>query len=62
MFFHRRKFLRSGLLGAYKKRLDKPQVDAVMAELGLIPTARAEELSVKQMLDLCEKMKAVAGD
>lgn len=62
MFFHRRKFLRSGLLSAYKKRLDKPQVDGVMNDMGLIPTARAEELSVEQMLELCERMRAVASD
>jgi 16S rRNA (adenine1518-N6/adenine1519-N6)-dimethyltransferase len=62
MFFHRRKFLRSELLSAYKNRLDKPEVDAVMNEMGLIPTARAEELSVEQMLELCERVKAAAGD
>ena len=62
MFFHRRKFLRSELLSAYKKRVGKPEVDAVMDEMDLIPTARAEELSVKQMLDLCQRMKTVAGD
>jgi len=62
MFFHRRKFLRRELLSAFKNRLDKPEVDAVMAEMSLLPTARAEELSVKQMLVLCERMKAIAGD
>ena len=62
MFFHRRKFLRSELLSAYKKRVGKPEVDGVMADMGLIPTARAEELAVSQMLDLCERMRAVAGD
>ena len=62
MFFHRRKFLRSELLSAYKKRVDKPQVDAVMEQMELIPTARAEELSVSQILDLCQRMRAVVGD
>ncbi len=62
MFFHRRKFLRSELLSAYKKRVGKPEVDGVMNEMGLIPTARAEELSVEQILDLCQRMRAVAGD
>lgn len=62
MFFHRRKFLRSELLSAYKKRVGKPEVDDVMADMGLIPTARAEELAVSQMLDLCKRMRAVAGD
>ena len=62
MFFHRRKYLRSELLSAYKKRIGKPEVDQVMADMKLIPTARAEELSVGQMLELCERMKAIVGD
>ena len=62
MFFHRRKFLRSELLSAYKNRIEKPQVDAVLSEMQLPPTARAEELSVQQLLDLCQRMRATAGD
>jgi len=62
MFFHRRKFLRSELLSAFKKRLGKPEVDGVMAEMNLLPTARAEELSVEQMLDLSRRMQALAGE
>jgi 16S rRNA (adenine1518-N6/adenine1519-N6)-dimethyltransferase len=62
MFFHRRKFLRSELLSAYKNRIEKPQVDAVMNEMELPPTARAEELSVKQLLELCQRMRAAVGD
>ncbi len=62
MFFHRRKFLRSELLSAYKNRIEKPQVDAVMHDMGLSPTARAEELSVDQLLDLCGRMRVAAGD
>jgi 16S rRNA (adenine1518-N6/adenine1519-N6)-dimethyltransferase len=62
MFFHRRKFLRSELLSAFKKRVDKPQVDAVMADMGLLGTARAEELAVSQMLDLSKRMQAIVGD
>jgi len=58
MFFHRRKFLRSELLAAFKGRLDKPAVDEVMAELGHGPTSRAEELSVDQMLALCEGIRS----
>jgi 16S rRNA (adenine1518-N6/adenine1519-N6)-dimethyltransferase len=52
MFFHRRKFLRSELLSAYKGELDKPSVDGILERRGLKPTARAEELSVPQMLEL----------
>ena len=62
MFFHRRKFLRSALISATKDRLDKPQVDQLMAGQGLSGTARAEELDVPTMLALCEAVRsAVAG-
>lgn len=58
MFFHRRKFLRSVILSGYKGRLDKPQVDAVMAALGFGATTRAEELDIATMLRLCEAIRA----
>jgi len=66
MFFHRRKFLRSGLLSAFKKQLDKPAVDDVMAAQGLVPDSRAEQLDVDAMLLLCdavrEKLNAGEGE
>jgi 16S rRNA (adenine1518-N6/adenine1519-N6)-dimethyltransferase len=58
MFFHRRKFLRSVILSAYKGRLDKPDVDAIMADLGFGETTRAEQLDVPIMLRLCETIRA----
>jgi 16S rRNA (adenine1518-N6/adenine1519-N6)-dimethyltransferase len=58
MFFHRRKFLRSVILSAYKGRLDKPEVDAIMASLGFGETTRAEQLDVATMLRLCETIRA----
>lgn len=57
MFFHRRKFLRSVILSGYKGRLDKPQVDAIMAELGFGETTRAEQLDVAAMHRLCEAIR-----
>jgi 16S rRNA (adenine1518-N6/adenine1519-N6)-dimethyltransferase len=54
MFFHRRKLLRNELTSAFKDQLDKPAVDALMGELELGPTTRAEELTVETMLALCE--------
>jgi len=62
MFFHRRKFLRSVLLSAFKNRLNKPQVDAVLAELGIDGTIRAETMDVEQMLRMCEAFRAEVGD
>ncbi len=58
MFFHRRKFLRSELLSAFKGKIEKPAVDAVLAEVGLSGEMRAEELDVQQMIRLCDAMWA----
>lgn len=58
MFFHRRKFLRSELVSACKNRLDKPEVDAILAGLDLCGTDRAERLDVPQMLALAEAVRA----
>ncbi len=56
MFFHRRKFLRSELLSAYKGILDKPAVDEIMQKQELNPTCRAEELDVDTMLALFDEV------
>jgi len=62
MFFHRRKFLRSELLSAFKTQLDKPSVDEIMLQQGLDGNARAEELDVSAMLALGEAVRQrVAG-
>ncbi len=52
LFLHRRKFLRSNLISALKRRLDKPQVDQIMAERNLGPKSRSEELSVDEFFGL----------
>ena len=52
MFFHRRKFFRSVAISAFKNELEKPDVDAVMAQMDLGTNTRAEELSVEQMIEL----------
>ena len=57
MFFHRRKFLRSELLSAFKLQLDKATVDAILSERNLEGSARAEELGVDAMLALCEAIR-----
>ena len=61
MFCHRRKFLRSELLSVVKGRLDKPQVDAILAQLNLPGTLRAESLDVEQMLALCDAVRTATG-
>jgi len=57
MFFHRRKFLRSELLSAFKLQLDKATADAILSEQDLEGNARAEELGVEAMLALCEAVR-----
>lgn len=58
MFFHRRKFLRSELLSAFKHDLTKPDVDAIMAEQAIDPSERAERLDIGQFLALAEAVRA----
>jgi 16S rRNA (adenine1518-N6/adenine1519-N6)-dimethyltransferase len=62
MFLHRRKFFRSVVVAAFKKHLDKQQVDALMAQHGFGPTTRAEELDVPTMHAFCESVRQVAPD
>jgi 16S rRNA (adenine1518-N6/adenine1519-N6)-dimethyltransferase len=52
MFFHRRKFLRSVMISAFKNRLKKANIDAVMARMELGPDARTEQLSVAGLKEL----------
>jgi 16S rRNA (adenine1518-N6/adenine1519-N6)-dimethyltransferase len=56
LFLHRRKFLRSALLGAFKS-LDKPMVDAAMQAMNLGAQTRAEELTVDQIRQLSAEIR-----
>jgi 16S rRNA (adenine1518-N6/adenine1519-N6)-dimethyltransferase len=58
LFFHRRKFLRSVLASAFKGKLSKADADAIVAGMGLGPTARAEELEVPTILALAQAVRA----
>lgn len=62
MFFHRRKFLRSNILGAFKNRLEKSEVDEILAANQLDGTARSETLSVETLLALCESVRSRVPD
>ena len=62
IFLHRRKFMRSVVLSAFKKRLTKGQLDAIMADFGMRPDCRAEQLDVETILAFCEAIRAVVGD
>ncbi len=54
MFFHRRKFLRSALVSAFKDQLTKQDVDQLMGLAGLAPDARSEQLDPDSMLALSD--------
>lgn len=58
MFFHRRKFLRSVAISAFKGQLTKPEVDEVLAEHQLAADARTEQLTPDELLALCESFRA----
>jgi 16S rRNA (adenine1518-N6/adenine1519-N6)-dimethyltransferase len=61
MFFHRRKLLRSELLSAFKKELDKPAVDRILSGQGLDPCIRAEDMEIDALLNLCEAVRTETG-
>jgi 16S rRNA (adenine1518-N6/adenine1519-N6)-dimethyltransferase len=65
MFFHRRKYMRSVAVAAFKGKLTKPDVDQVLSSEGFGPDARTEQLTIEQMQSLCEafraKVQATAG-
>ena len=62
MFIHRRKFLRSNLLGAMKQHFGKPEADEVLAEMNFSGNTRAEEIDVPTMLAFCEAVRRRAPD
>lgn len=54
VFLHRRKSLRSALVGSMKDHLDKSSVDELIAELNLPADCRAEQLSIEDMIELAK--------
>ena len=54
IFVHRRKFLRSALASAVKDKLKKSDVDGILEEMEFGPDARAEQLTIEQMIELFE--------
>lgn len=57
LFFHRRKFLRSVVVSAFKDQLEKSDVDEVLGRLGLGADARAEQLDIDRLLELTEAFR-----
>ena len=61
VFLHRRKNLRHVLSEMWPGRWTKPEVDALLARLGLDGRLRAEALDVDQFLRLSQALKERAG-
>lgn len=66
VFLHRRKSLRAALVSGWpaargKTGLDKPAVDAIIAEAGLEPALRAEQLDVPALMRLSGAIRKKIG-
>ena len=61
-FTHRRKLLRGNLLGLRNPPLDQAAIAQVFATLGLGDTARAQELTVTQFIQLSETLRRVVSN
>lgn len=57
-FSQRRKFVRSVLVGMYRKQLDKADVDRVLAELGHAINDRAEQMDIETLIRLSNAVQA----
>jgi 16S rRNA (adenine1518-N6/adenine1519-N6)-dimethyltransferase len=62
LFLHRRKFLRGVLIGMLRDRLDKADVDQLLAAFGFPPDARAEQLDVPTLIALADAVRQAAPD
>ena len=61
LFTQRRKLLRSVVANLFKASLSKAQVDSILTAMCLTEGARAEELSVEQLVDLSNRLQAAGG-
>lgn len=57
MFFHRRKFMRSVAVSAFKGQLEKSHVDEVLTALQHGPDRRSEQLDIPAMQELSEAFR-----
>jgi 16S rRNA (adenine1518-N6/adenine1519-N6)-dimethyltransferase len=58
VFCHRRKLLRTALLGALSDQLDKAAIDRLLTEQQFPPDARAEQLTVDQFVGLAHAVRS----
>jgi 16S rRNA (adenine1518-N6/adenine1519-N6)-dimethyltransferase len=62
LFFHRRKYLRSVLNSAFKRELEKSDVDEVLDASRFMPNMRAEQLAVEEIRELSELFRAKVNE
>lgn len=62
LFLHRRKFLRANVASALKRHATKEQVDQLLNSMEFSVDTRTEQLSIEQLLEFTEKVRAVAPD
>ena len=58
MFSQRRKFIRSVLIGMYRKQLDKTEIDRLLSELGHGAADRAEKMEIATLIRLSNHLHA----
>ena len=61
-FGERRKNILNALFNGFQERRTKPQVDALLKKAGIEPTKRAEELLLKDFLNLAEAFQQEAAE
>lgn len=62
LFHQRRKYLRSVLVGMYRKQLAKPEVDEILTDLDFKEQARAEEEPPARLVELANRIHAKIED
>jgi 16S rRNA (adenine1518-N6/adenine1519-N6)-dimethyltransferase len=62
IFLHRRKYLRANVTSALKHHATKEQVDEILNAMQFSADARTEQLSIEQLLELTERVRALAPE
>jgi 16S rRNA (adenine1518-N6/adenine1519-N6)-dimethyltransferase len=61
LFHHRRKLLRSVLIGMFRKQLEKADVDRLLTELDMAGDLRAEQMEVAELIRLSNRFVQALG-
>jgi len=61
LFQQRRKLMRSVIVGMYRKQLSKLDIDTILADANLADRLRAEQINVRGLIDLSNRIGAAIG-